>query len=235
MGILERVNRIVRANVNQILDRAEDPQKSLLLHIEEMRDSVQEARRELVRLGTAEKLARRKHQEALEESRRWEERAMQALRAGDENLARQALQYKHTIDLRADDLLRQAELSAEYVAQLKGQVDMLEQKAELARQRSRDFAARRVRQEAEQAQAWRHTSPRPVATEPLEDTRAFDEFQRIDDRISYLDAEMEAIAELNAELFDPSKAELDRRFRDLEQDQGVTDDLADLKRKLDEK
>ena len=236
MGILDRVNRIVRANVNQILDRAEDPQKSLLLHIEEMRTHSKDARQELVHLSTNEKMARRKYEDCLDESRRWEERAMEALRAGDEDLARRALVYKHQIDSKAEDYLRQAEVHAEYLEQLKSQVVMLDHKVEVAKHRSKEVAGRRARRDAKEAYAHQEArhQPRAIDPEPLEDRRAFEEFDRIDDRISHLDAEMEAMAELNAELFDPRRAEVEQRFRDLEREGRIADSLSDLKRRLDD-
>lgn len=237
MGILDRVNRIVRANVNQLLDRAEDPAKTLDLHIEEMRGSAREAKQQLVELTTAEKLARRRYEQCAAESRRWEERAMQALRSGDERLAREALGYKHEIDTKGADLLRQAELHAEYVEQLRGQVEMLDRKASLARERARQVAARRsasqVHAARERRSSYSEQRPVPDAQPTIEDTRAFDEFDRMDDRISHLDAEMEAIAELNADLFDPQRVELERRFEELEQDTRINDDLAGLKSRLD--
>lgn len=234
MGILDRVNRIVRSNVNSLLDRAEDPQKSLDLHIEEMRGGVIEARQEVVRLATSERLARRKYEECVTESRRWEERAMAALRQGDEQLARRALAYKHDIDAKGSELLRQAEVHAEYVDQLKGQLGMLERKTELANQRARQVAARRAQQQVHAARARQQAerAPRPIDTSALQDREAFDAFDRIDDRVSQLDAEMEAMAELNADLFDTKRADLDQRFAQLESDRNIDDSLSALKDRL---
>ncbi len=234
MGILDRVNRIVRSNLNQLLDRAEDPQKSLELHIEEMRSGVGDARRELLHLAAAEKLARRKYEDCADEAKVWEERAAIALRAGDEGLARQALIYKREVDAKAQDYLRQATLSAEYVDQLRAQIEMLERKNELAKQRAREIAARRAHNEVEEAYARRQArrEPRPVDTIPLENTSSFDEFDRVDDRISQLDAEMEALAELNADLFQPQRAELEQRFKELERDDSVREGLDALRRRL---
>jgi len=234
MGILDRVNRIVRSNVNSLLERAEDPQKTLDLHIEEMRGGVTEARQEVVRLATSERLARRKYEECMAESRRWEERAMAALRQGDETLARRALTYKHEIDSKGSDLLRQAELHAEYVQQLKDQLVMLERKSELANQRARQVAARRAAQQVHAARARQRAerAPRPIDTSALEDRAAFDAFDRMDDRVSQLDAEMEAMAELNADLFDPGRVELEQRFAELESDRNIEDSLSALKGRL---
>ncbi|MDY0058257.1 MAG: PspA/IM30 family protein [Myxococcota bacterium] len=235
MGILERVHRIVRANVNQMLDKAEDPQRSLQLHLEELREGAREARQELIRLAADEKLARRKHSELLEESHRWEERAMTALRAGDEELARRALAYKHEVDLKAAELLRQADLSAEYSGQLEGQVALLERKSELATQRTASLAERAARRAPSSVRGSSLPGVDAPMPDPLGDEPAFAEFGRLDSRIDEMDAQLAAYAELNAGLFDPAREELDRRFQELERDAGLDAGMADLKRRLSEK
>ncbi len=230
MGILERINRIVRANVNQLLDMADDPAKGLELHIEEMRGGIREAKKELVEISTNEKIARRKYEQCLVESGRWEQRAMEALRVGDEDLARQALLYKSEIDQKADDFLRQAELSAQYAQQLEDQIAMLERKADLAKQRAKEIAARRAARPVRE----REQVVRPADLTPLEDRSLFDEFDRVGGDFERLDAQMEAMAELNAQLFDPERVELDRKFEELERKHRVEDGLQRLKRRLQE-
>jgi phage shock protein A len=240
MGILERVNRIVRTNVNQLLERAEDPQRSLQQHVEEMRQSAQQARRALVDLEQSSQQARARQEECLQESRRWEERAMMALRSGDEELARQALVYKHKVDQRAEQLDREARISSEYVDQLRAQVDLLESKAALAQQRAVEIANRRVQLQAEEERLQAPAAPGsgipPMADPSLRSPPAFEEFARLDDRLTQLDAEMTALDELNAGLFAPAQTELDQRFKDLEKDQRERDlsgTLTDLRRRID--
>ncbi len=60
MGIFDRMGKVISSNVNALLDKAEDPKKSLDLVVEEMHDQIKAARKELVEGVSAEKVLRKK-------------------------------------------------------------------------------------------------------------------------------------------------------------------------------
>jgi phage shock protein A len=91
MSILDRVFTIVRANVNDLLDKAENPEIMLDQYIRELEGGVLEAREELVNAMADEKRLAAKLEERKRQVRYWEEKAEQALRAGNEETARAAL------------------------------------------------------------------------------------------------------------------------------------------------
>jgi len=235
MGILDRVSRIVRSNLNDALARAEDPEKLLDQHIIEMDESVRAARRQVVDVIAQEKQTRHKLGEVEKDSQRWYERAGTALRAGDEDLARRALGTRLGLQRETEELQRQLSVQEEYTATLKVSLRALEAKVEEAKVRRKEIAVGRARREAAAA---RHTpsGPRPVDTSALDDKTAFDDFERLGDQIVADDLEAQALADLDSELSGSREdADLERRFAELSKTQQADDDLADLKRKLDGK
>src|SRR5690606_9846239 len=94
MSIFGRLNQVIKSNLNSLVDQAEDPEKLIGQTVIDMEAELKKARREIVTtLGTSKRLDKR----ALEldaEAAGWEEKAVLALRAGDEPLAREALLRK---------------------------------------------------------------------------------------------------------------------------------------------
>jgi len=88
MGIFDRMGRVISSNVNALLDKAEDPKKSIDLLLEEMKDQVRAAKKEIVEGLAAEKMLRKKVDDLDAEVDKWERRAELALKADDEKLAR---------------------------------------------------------------------------------------------------------------------------------------------------
>ncbi len=102
MGILDRVTTIVRANVNDLLDQAENPEVMLDQYIRELESGVAEAREELVNAMADEKRLAAKLEERKRRVRDWEEKAEQALRLGREETARAALRAAQAYQEEAD-------------------------------------------------------------------------------------------------------------------------------------
>src|SRR5215217_1170679 len=97
MGIFDRMGRVISSNVNALLDKAEDPKKSIDLLLEEMKDQVRAAKKEIVEGLAAEKMLRKKVDDLDAEVDKWERRAELALKADDEKLAREALVQKKRV------------------------------------------------------------------------------------------------------------------------------------------
>src|SRR5690606_15572807 len=108
MGIFSRFNRVLKSNLNGMLDKAEDPAKLIDQTIIEMGSELKNARKELVQtLGTAKRLDK-KRAELEDEVAKWEDKAVLALKSGDEELAREALKMKMKVTRQAEDAARQA-------------------------------------------------------------------------------------------------------------------------------
>lgn len=219
MGILNRIGRVVQANLNSLVDGAEDPDAVIKQTLREMEEGIREARKDLISTRGAEKRLQGEVEQHVAEALRWEERAALALRADDENLAKQALAQKLAASKQADRVRTSAAQHATAAAQLEQAIERLEE-------RRRDLDARKGTLAA-QVRAARAQGPAGPST-PQAATR----MEGMTARIDAMEAELEASAVLD----DPSRAELEARFSALEAGavaSDVDDQLAALKRRLD--
>lgn len=222
MGIFSRFNRVLKSNLNSLMDKAEDPAKLIDQTVVEMESELKNAKKELVQtLGSAKRLEKKK-KELEEEVTRWEDKAVLALKAGDEVLAREALKMKQKTTRQVDEVDRQAAEQEKAAFEMKDTLEEIEQKIEDLKARKSSLAAkvRRARQD------------------PGDDAitgrgGAFGDLERLAGRIDGLEAEIEAHDVLD----DPSTRDIDARFRQLERTAGksaVDDELEALKRRLDD-
>jgi phage shock protein A len=224
MGMFRRLNTVLRSNLSALLDRAEDPEKLIAQTALDMRGELKTARRELVSaLGTAKRLAKER-EDLLEEARRWEERATLALREGDEDLAREALRQRARAQRQADELGARASRQEAAADEMRVALERVEQRIGDLESRGQTLAAevRRARQAGTQE----------AAPGGRFGSQTFDDLERMGSRIDQLEAEVEAADVLD----DTRRAEVARRFRALEREaeaDGVEDQLAELKKKLD--
>src|SRR5689334_2627818 len=130
MAIFDRFNRVLKSNLNSLVDRAEDPGKPLDQTVIEMEAELKRARQDLVtQLGTAKRLEK-KVSEAEEEVTGWENKAVLALRAGDEDLAREALKMKQKAKQNVEATRRQADTASGAATQLQSTLETIEKKLE---------------------------------------------------------------------------------------------------------
>lgn len=221
MGIFSRFNRVLKSNLNNLVDKAEDPAKLINQTIVEMEAELKNARKELVQtLGTAKRLDK-KRAEYDEEVAKWEDKAVLALRAGDEELAREALKMKQRSLKQAEDAGRQAAEQDKAARQMQDTLEDIESKIEDLKARKTTLAAK-VRRARE-----------APGEEGLGGGGAFGDLQRLSGRIDQLEAEVEAHDVID----DADTRDVEARFRELEKKSGKTkvdDELEALKRRLEE-
>ena len=97
MGIFDRMGRVISANFNSVLDKLEDPKKSLEQTLNEMREQIRAARQEVVRAVASEKQLRGKVEELDKEVEKWDKRAELAVQKDDDDLAREAIVQKRRV------------------------------------------------------------------------------------------------------------------------------------------
>jgi phage shock protein A len=130
MGSFSRIRYVIAANVNSLIEKAEDPEKLLRALIREMEDASEEAR-----LASAELLAEQQHLERLErqvseESSQWQRRAENAVAEGRDDLAREALKARTEMAERHNEVVQEQQLVSDRVQQM--EQDMLTLKSKLA-------------------------------------------------------------------------------------------------------
>jgi phage shock protein A len=211
------MSTIIRANINELLDRAEDPEKMLNQLILDMEDQIQQARSQVAAMIAQEK----ELQADLEESRRlaaeWASKAELAVRQGRDDLAREALRRKRDYESHVQVYQSQYQSQAEMVARLKQQLSELESKYERT---LRDKEVLIARYKAARAQ-------RQVTqvTAELGSISPEAELQRMERKIRSEEAKAAAEQEL-------AQSSLEAEFRKLESDQDVEQELAALKQKV---
>jgi len=191
MGILRRSRQVISSNFNALLDRLDDPKKSIELVLEEMKEQIRAARREVVRGIAGEKQLRKRVEEADEEVVKWEQRAELAVRHGDDALAREALlQKRRAADKRARTEALRAEQLGEAL-QMKDELGRMEQKLD-------ELAARKGTLVAKVKQARAGGGVEGLGAPP--GGGAFSEFRRMEDQIEGVEAALSAEREVEAAL-----------------------------------
>jgi phage shock protein A len=232
MGILGRMNDIIRSNLNEMVAKAENPEKMLKQAILDMEQHLRKARKQVLDTVAAEKTLEKKRLAVIDTARRWERRAELALRSGDEDLARQALHRKAEHDASAQALEGQIKVQREYVGALKQSLASLEERLRDARARKDSLVARAKAARARQKTAQAVDGGRAGAS-PKE-SRAFDTFDRMEDKVMELEAQVEAYVEMaDAPDVAAEEAGLDARFAAMEKEQDMEEQLQRLKSQID--
>lgn len=214
MGILDRMTRLVRANINDMLDRAEDPEKMLNELLREMESSIREARVSVANTIAQEKELEADLRDAQHEAREWDRRAELAVLGGKDDLAREALRRKRDAVSIASVYAQQLTSQQEMVARLKQQLQMLEAKHSEAESK-RDVLIARHRATRAQRQITETVSSLPGLD-------SFSELDRMEKRIRGEEAKTAALGELQGE-------SLDYQFYELDRDEDIESELAALK------
>jgi phage shock protein A len=213
MGLFDRVGKVITSNFNALLDKVEDPDKSLDLLLDEMRAQVRAARREIVRSVAREKQLKKALQEHELEAERWTGRAELAVRQGDDELARQALAHKRRVASERDrvEALRAQQHAA-----------ALELKDALARmERTVDEVAARKGSIGVRVRTAR-AGGGPEALGAGSGQSPFEQFRKVEAEVSGAELALEAQREVEEALGDRgptglSPGELEVRFQALEQ------------------
>ncbi|MEJ5285855.1 MAG: hypothetical protein CH6_2943 [Candidatus Kapaibacterium sp.] len=218
MGIFSRIADIFKANVNDALDKAEDPEKMLKQMVLEMEESVNKATLAVANAIANEKSLERKIEKARKESEEWEFKARQALQAGREDLAKAALERKLIADKNFQDLQPIYQQAKETTNKLRTQLNSLKAKLEEARARQSTLIAR---SQAAKAQKQIAQSLSGVGSD------AFSKFDKYEEKIEKIEAEAQAFEQLSSE-----STSLDEEFKRLTSSKDVEQQLLELKTKM---
>lgn len=218
MGILDRVSTILRANINALLDQAEDPEKTLDQLIRDMADAIGQARGQVAEMIAQEKLLEADMERNTGLAREWQRKAELAVSRGAEDLAKEALRRKIDYDKNAHAYLSQLQSQQEVVTKLKHDLEQLENKYESAVRNREAMIARHRRAVAQQKMA--KTAAQLTTMDPSS------ELARMEERIRLEEARAAALTEVN------TRTNMEDQFAALEADTELDRQLEDIRSKV---
>lgn len=221
MGIFSRLAQLIKSNLNDLISRSEDPEKMLNQVVLDMNNQLVEAKKQVAASIADEKRLAKQFEQETANAAEWERRAMMALRAGNEELAKEALARKREHDELATTFKDQWTKQKTAVDQLKKALRLLNDKIEEAKRKKNVLIARKKRAEAQKAIQ--------ETMSGLRDQSAFETFDRMSQKIDQIEAEAEAQTELAEEYTGDVLAS---QFSQLERKHSADDDLVALKRKM---
>ena len=222
MSIWQRISTLVKSNINALISGAEDPENILNQLIRDMRQQFIEARKQVAVAIADEKRLKKQYEGEVKKATEWESKAMTAIKANREDLARQALARKSEHDTLAEQFNEQWMAQKAASDQLKDALTRLNSKIQEASRKKNLLIARQKRAEAQKKIQ--------DTMSGLADNGAFDTFARMEERVDRTEAEAQAALELSGDVEGDSLA---REFSALENSEaGQEDALAALKAKM---
>ena len=214
MGLLDRVSTLVRANLNDLLDRAEDPEKVIKQLLIDMNNQLIQVKTQVAAAIADEKKLYARYQEAQTQADEWQRKAELAVEKGDDDLAKQALARRNSYAQTAQGFQEQWQAQSAQVQTLKDALRTLESKIGEAETKKDLLIARSRRAKAEEQVHRTIGNIRGVG--------ALSDFERLEDKVEQQEARAAAYTELSTDT-------LETKFATLEQESEVDRQLAELK------
>jgi len=219
MGIFSRFTDIINSNINNLLDKAEDPAKMVRLIIQEMEDTLVEVRSSSAKTLAEKKELARQVTRLEKDAQQWQEKAELALSKDRDDLARAALMEKKKSSESAQALLEELAHTDDHISKLQDEISQLQDKLTDAKSRQKAILIRE-----------KSASSRLKVKENIHSTRVNDALSRFDHyerKIDGIEAEVES--------YDLGSKSLADEIAELESDDKVDDELAQLKAKVKNK
>ena len=219
MGIFSRFSDIINSNINNLLDKAEDPAKMVRLIIQEMEDTLVEVRSSSAKTLADKKALTRQVTRFENEAQKWQEKAELALSKDREDLARAALLEKKKSTESSTALMGELVQVEEHIIKLQDEISQLQEKLADAKTRQKAIIIRE-----------KTVSSRLKVKQNIDSSKvneALSRFDRYERKIDGIEAQVES--------YDLGSKSLSDEIADLESNDKVDDELASLKAKMKKK
>lgn len=217
MGLFDRLSRVVRANLNDLVSKAEDPEKVLEQTIIDMGEDLIQLKQAFAQTVGTQKRTEKQYEQALVDANKWEQRAKLALQKGEESLAREALVRKKSFGDTAATLKAQLDQQGTQVETMRRNLMALESKISEAKTKKNMLVSR--------AKAAKANEALQETMSGLNTSGSMAAFERMENKVLDMEARSQAVGEL-------AGSGLENQFAELEAGGGVDDELAMLKAQM---
>lgn len=217
MGIFSRIGDIINANILNMVERAEDPEKMIRLMIQEMEDTLVEVKTSAARMIAEKKGVERQIAVLHDEQRRWQDKAELAVSKNRDDLAMQALEEKAKKASSAGVLSQDLAVLEQNIDKSRSDIERLQAKLDDARSRQKILIMRHraaLSQKRVSTQLANAESPRTLAR-----------FENVERQIDRLEGETTAMNGFG-------NSPLDKEFEKLEHQSAVAQELAAMKARM---
>src|SRR5215208_514143 len=224
MSIFDRLARLFRANVNDMIAQAEQPEKMLNQIIIDMRSQLVKAKQQVAAAIADEKRLQDQTAQELRESEEWEHRAMLAVKEGRDDLAKQALMRRQEHVSRGSQMQLTWEAHKEETERLKNSLRGLNDNIEEASRKKNLLLAKQRRADAQKRinETMSHISEKS----------AFEAFARMEEKIDANERKVRANAEIDEEFSGDRLANDFKRLEAAGGNQSAEVLLIELKQKM---
>lgn len=225
MGIMTRFKDIMAANVNLLLDKAEDPEKMIDQYLRNLESDFAKVKAETASIMAEEKSARRKLDECNDEIAKMGDYAKKAVAAGNDNDARRFLEKKSELTQKKEVLTQNYELAQANSEKMRQMHDKLEEDIQ-AMKSKRDMLKAKVKV----AQTQKKINEMGSGIESAGNNAAA--FERMEEKVNRMLDEADAVGELNSSRAEENLDDLASKYDSTETVSAVDDELAALKAEM---
>ncbi|SRR5579883_842583 len=217
MGLIDRIQRVVRANLNSFISKSNDPEKLLEAIVLEMQDNLLELRQAIAQAIATQKRIERQVMQAHSAAEEWYRRAQLALQQDNEPLAREALTKRQGYQKTATTLSNQIEQHITVVDRLKKDMRTLEFKIAEVKTKKDMYIAR-----ARSAQA---SYKLQEMLSGVSNSSSLNAFEQMEEKVMQLEAQTEALSKLGTD-------DLHSSFTSVQSGNAIEAELSSMKGQL---
>ena len=219
MTIFERIGDLVRANINDLIDKAENPEKMVKQIIIDMEEQLRKATQGLGTAMGSLNQVKKQLATAQEQSNVWQSKAKTCLEQGNESLAKQALENKIKQDKMVTQYQEMASSMETQVNEIKSQIDVLKAKLEEARSKQAMLVARSQMADAKAQMA--------KTLGNMDSKSAFAKMDKMEKKIEQKEAQADAFSDISGIQENESDP-----FAQMDKENSINEELEKLKNEI---